>query len=114
MINYRFNEWRQTGETAEVWSPMAYRLVSKNAHVAHINGFNIGNVLYLHYVKGMTAQEIRKTPVGYGLATNLIKGILKGFSRGTYKVGIDSLEAYEIAMYMIECEPETLEKMYRN
>jgi hypothetical protein len=61
-INYRFNEWKQTGEPAEVWSPMSYRLISKNVQSQHFNGFKVGHILYLYHVKGMTAQEIKKHP----------------------------------------------------
>ncbi|WHY84690.1 hypothetical protein QNH39_18825 [Neobacillus novalis] len=109
-INYKFNQYRISGEQTEAWSPMAYRLISKNSASEHINGFKVGHILYQHHVKGLAAKEIRKTPVGYGLSTNLIKSVLKGFGSQS---GIESKEAYEIAMYMLECEPETLEKMYR-
>lgn len=109
-IDYRFNEWRASRETAEKWSPMAYRLLSKNVSSEHTNGFRIGHILYLHHIKGLSAREIKQTPVGYGIATNMIKSIIKGFGRQS---SYESLEAYEIAMYMIEHQPEVLEKMYQ-
>ncbi|HDX9655147.1 TPA: hypothetical protein ROY23_005714 [Bacillus wiedmannii] len=40
---------------------------------------------------------------------NLIKSILKGFDKQSR---VESYEVYDIAMYMIEHESETLEKMY--
>ncbi|TCP30211.1 hypothetical protein EV207_10634 [Scopulibacillus darangshiensis] len=107
-IDYGFNEFRVLGEKAEEWSPMAYRLVSKNM-TAKISGFRIGQVLYLHHIKGMSALEIKKAE-GFGLHTNMIKGILRGFGR---EAGAEALEAYTLAMYMIEHEPEMLEKMYQ-
>ncbi|WP_047981680.1 hypothetical protein [Ornithinibacillus contaminans] len=108
MINYRFNEWRNSGEPCDKWSPMAYRIVSKNTGSEQVNGFRIGHILYLHHIKGMTAKEIKEV-AGHGIATNMIKSILKGFGRLS---GYESLEAYDIAMYLVECQPEVLEKMY--
>lgn len=70
-IEYRFNEWRASGEQVKEWSPMAYKLVSKNVQSNNADGFKIGQVLYLHHVKGMTASEIRKSSAGYGLTTSL-------------------------------------------
>jgi len=109
-INYKFNQYRVSGEKAEAWSPMAYKLINKNVASDTVNGFKVGNILYLHYLKGMTAQEIRKTSVGYGIPTNTIKSIIRGFGRQS---NVESYEAYEVAMYMIEHEPEVLEQMYQ-
>ncbi|GIP62688.1 hypothetical protein J32TS6_12430 [Virgibacillus pantothenticus] len=108
-INYKFNQWRQTGETSEAWSPMAYRLVAKNVGSDTLNGYKVGNIIYLHHLKGMTAQEIKETPVGYGISTATIKSVLKGFGRQS---AVESFEAYDIAMYMVENEPGTMEQMY--
>ena len=108
-IDYRFNEWRISGEKAESWSPMAYRLINKNIDAEFLNGFNIGHILYLHHIKGLTASEIRRTSVGYGNSTNIIKSVLKGFGSQS---GYESKESYKIAMYMIEYQPEVLKKMY--
>lgn len=108
-IDYRFNEWRISGEKAESWSPMAYRLINKNIDAEFLNGFNIGHILYLHHIKGLTALEIRKTSLGYGIATNIIKSVLKGFGNQS---GYESKEAFKIAMHMIEHEPEVMDRMY--
>ncbi|MGF6947541.1 hypothetical protein QF028_000034 [Neobacillus sp. B4I6] len=108
-INYKFNQYRVSGEATEEGSAMAYRLCSKNVTSEHISGYRVGQFLYLHHIKGMTAQDIKKTPVGYGIATNMIKSILKGFGRQS---GTESVEAYEIALYMIECEPRLKMRMY--
>lgn len=108
-INYKFNEWRQSGEKVEAWSPMAYRLLSKNVSADLVNGYKVGQVLYLHYIKGMSAKEIKQSPVGYGMSASLIQSIIKGFGRQSK---VESFEAYDIAMYMVEHEPEVLERMY--
>ncbi|MEC2400916.1 hypothetical protein ABES35_08475 [Bacillus subtilis] len=109
-INYKFNQYRVSGETAEAWSPMSYRLINKNLVSDTVNGFKVGHILYLHHLKGMTVEDIRQTSVGRGIPTNTIKSILKGFGRQS---NAESYEAYEIAMYMVQNEPETLEKMYK-
>lgn len=107
-IDYRFNEWRVSGEKADAWSPMAYRLLSKNVS-EYVSGYRIGQILYLHHVKGLTAKEIRQTSAGYGLAINLIKSVIKGFGRLSSS---ETKEAYEIAKYMVKNEPEVLERMF--
>ncbi|OIU71204.1 hypothetical protein [Rossellomorea aquimaris] len=112
-IDYRFNEWRVSGEKAEAWSPMAYRLLSKNATSEHLNGFRIGQMLYLHHIEGMSAKEIKHSPVGFGLNLTVINATLRGYKRKYMSVGVETIEAYDIAMYMIEHEPEVLERMYR-
>lgn len=81
---------------------MAYGLLSKNVASESVNGFKVGQILYLYHVRGKTAQEIMALP-------NLIKSILKGFDKQSR---VESYEVYDIAMYMIEHESETLEKMY--
>lgn len=108
-INYRFNEWRQSGEKAEKWSYMATRLVSKNSEIDRVNGYTIGQVLYLHHIKGMTALEIRKSPIGLGISLDLIKSMIKGFG---VQASAEAKEAFDIAMYMVECEPESLAVIY--
>jgi hypothetical protein len=114
-IDYRFGEWRNNGEIADAWSPMAYRLLSKNIGSEQVNGFRIGHILYLHHIQGMEAKEIKQTSVGYGIATNMIKSILKGFRSKNGGAGRESIEAYEIVMGMIQNEKERtiLEKMYQ-
>lgn len=109
-INYSFNEWRVAGETAEAWSPMAYRLISKNKNVEHLSGFRIGQVLYLHHIKGLSDKEINQISYGYSKNITIIRGILRGFSKKS--VSRDSKEAYYIAKFMIVNEPEVLERMY--
>lgn len=54
-INFKFNQYRVSGKTAQAWSPMAYRLVNKNTQSENLSGFKIGHILYLHHVKGMTS-----------------------------------------------------------
>jgi hypothetical protein len=110
-INYNFNKWRVSGETAEAWSPMAYQLISKNRNVEHLSGFRIGQVLYLHHIKGLSDKDINKLSYGYCKNITILRGILKGFRKKS--VSRDSKEAYYIAMYMIEHEPEILERMYQ-
>ncbi|MCL1698319.1 hypothetical protein [Lysinibacillus sp. BPa_S21] len=105
----KFNVWKVSGKQAEVWSPMACRLVSKNTISNYMTGYRIGQILYLHHIKGMSAPEIKKV-AGFGLNTNMIKSILRGFGKDA---GIEAVEAYQIAMYMIEQEPEELEKLYQ-
>ncbi|MFD4927699.1 hypothetical protein ACFWMS_02070 [Peribacillus butanolivorans] len=112
-IDYKFNEWRVSGEQAEVWSPLAYRLYSKNVTSESVNGFRVGHILYLHHIKGMAAKEIKHSLVGFGLHLNLIKSILRGFRSRSANAGRETMEAYEIAMYLVECQPEMLEKMYQ-
>lgn len=111
-IDYRFHEWRISGEQAEAWSPLAYRLVSKNVHSDSLNGFRIGLILYLHHIKGMTAKEIQAY-MANKMLLNMIKGVLKGFSNKNQMAKPDSIEAYKIAMYMVEVQPEVLERMYQ-
>lgn len=108
-IDYKFNTWRISGEKAEGYSKMTYRLLNKNLQSDNLTGYKIGHILYLHHLKGMTAQDIKKHPVGYGSSVPTIKSVIKGFGRLS---GVESLEAYEIAMYMIEHEPEELERLY--
>lgn len=109
-IDYKFNEWRISGGKAEAWSPMAYNLLSKNINSDAIKGFRIGHILYLHHIKGLSAKEIRQTPTSCGLNTNKIKSILRGFGSQS---GVESKEAYQIAMYMIKNEPDVLKRMYQ-
>ncbi|KGA98118.1 hypothetical protein AJ85_18565 [Alkalihalobacillus alcalophilus ATCC 27647 = CGMCC 1.3604] len=109
-IDYRFNEWRVSGEQAEAWSPMAYRLCSKNSKTDLMNGYRVGDILYLHYLRGMTAKDIKQYSLGYGVSTAIIKSVLNGFGRQS---GAEAKEAYQIGMYLVENEPEMLEKMYQ-
>ncbi|EMI11501.1 hypothetical protein [Anoxybacillus gonensis] len=102
-INYKFNEWRVSGEKATAWSQNAYKLAS--IEVGRMSGMTIGAVLYLHCVKGMNASEIRKSPVAYGMATATIRGII----RGSY-----SPEAYSIFVDMLETEPEMLDRLFES
>lgn len=94
-IDYRFNTYRISGEQAEAWIPLAYRLVSKNVHSDSLNGFRIGLILYLHHIKGMTAKEIQAY-MAYKMLLNMIKGVLNGFSNKN-----------QVA------KPEVLERMYQ-
>lgn len=110
MLNYKFNQYRVSGEPVESWSPMAYRLVNKNAQSDSLNGFKVGHMLYLHHLKGMSAQEIRESSLGHGIAIATVKSVLKGFGRQS---GVGALKAYDIAIYMIQNEPEVLEQMYK-
>jgi hypothetical protein len=61
----------------------------------------------------MTAKEIKHSLVGFGLHLNLIKSILRGFRSRGANAGRETMEAYEIAVYMVNCQPEMLEKMYQ-
>lgn len=108
-IDYKFNTWRVSGERAEVLSPLVYSLLNKNISAQYLNGYTIGHILYLHHIQGMTAQEIRQHSVGKGIPLETIKSVIKGFSQ---QAGLESVEAYEIAMYLIENEPESLESLY--
>ena len=107
-IDYRFNEWRVSGEKVETWSPMAYKLVSKCMNAERANGYRIGHILYLFYYKGLSYTEIKEV-AGQGLHMSLIKGIIKGFGKDA---SMESREAFKMAMYMIEHETEVLDKMY--
>ncbi len=42
------------------------------------SGEVLGAILYLHYVKGLTVSEIRKTPIGYSIPSVHIRSIIKG------------------------------------
>ncbi|WP_191561615.1 hypothetical protein [Metabacillus idriensis] len=102
-INYRFNEWRVSGKQPTVWSQNAYSLVS--IQVGLVSGMTIGSILYLHYVKGMTASQIKKNSVAYGMTTATVRGII----RGSY-----CPEAYCIFLDMLETEPEMLDRLFGN
>jgi hypothetical protein len=100
-INYRLNEWRVSGKKAIPWSQNAYKLA--RIEVGRVSGMTIGAVLYLHYVKGMAASRIRKTPIAFGMASSTITGII----RGTF-----CTEAYSVFVKMLEAEPEMLERLF--
>lgn len=100
-INYRFNEWRVSGEQAEVWSHNAYKLA--RLEVGRVSGMTIGAILYLHFIKGMTASRIRKAPIAFGLASPTITGII----RGTY-----CPDAYCVFQEMLKTEPEKLDILF--
>ncbi|QPA33221.1 hypothetical protein ISX45_10300 [Anoxybacillus caldiproteolyticus] len=106
-IDYKFNTWRVSGEKATVWSQKAYKLV--RADVGRISGATIGAILYLHHVKGMTASEIKNSPIAWGVSLPNIKGILKGFNS---RANRESIEAYSIFMDMLETEPEMLDRLF--
>ncbi|MDG5789661.1 hypothetical protein QA612_19575 [Evansella sp. AB-P1] len=110
-INYKFNQWRQSGEQAQEWSSKAYKLLGCNTTSDTLNGYKIGKVLYLHHVKGLNAQEIRELSGKNGLPTNTVKSVIKGFSR---QAGQESILAYNTAMEMLQDEQEraVLERMY--
>lgn len=107
-IEYRFNEWRVSGGEAEVWSPMAYKLISKCINAERASGYKIGHILYLYYCKGLSNTEIKEV-AGQGLPMSLIKGIVRGFGKDA---SMEAREAFKIAMYMIEHETEVLDRMY--
>lgn len=108
-IDYRFGEWRNTGEPCDKWSPMAYRLLSKCERSPVASGYRIGQVLWLHHCKGLSPKEISQASSGYEKNINSIKGIIRGFGKDA---GAEAKEAYSIGMYMVECEPEILGRMY--
>jgi hypothetical protein len=108
-IDYRLNEWRLSGEKATEWSQKSYKLLRTNLRADIITGARIGAILYFHHVKGLTASEIRKNPVGTGVPISTIKAILKGFNSRT---GMESKEAYLIFMDMLDTEPEMLDRLF--
>jgi hypothetical protein len=106
-IDYRFNEWRVSGEQATVWSENAYKLV--RADVGRMSGMTIGAILYLHYVKGMTAGEIRKHSISNGLGISTIRAILRGFGDRASQA---TKEVYYLFVEMLENEPEMLDRLF--
>ncbi|GMO00641.1 hypothetical protein [Parageobacillus thermoglucosidasius] len=106
-IDYRFNEWMVSGEKATVWTEKAYKLA--RIEVGRVSGMTIGAVLYLHYVKGRTAGEIRKHSVSNGLGISTVRAILRGFGDRASQA---TKEAYSIFMDMLENEPEMLDVLF--
>ncbi|MGG6431923.1 hypothetical protein ACPF7I_06245 [Anoxybacillus sp. D401a] len=105
-INYKFNEWRVSGEKATAWSQKAYKLLRVNADKSCVmSAHSVGTILYLHYVKGLTAQEIKKHSAGKMLLMTTIKGILRGSH---------SPEVYCIFQDMLETEPEMLDRLFES
>jgi len=108
-IEYRFNEWRISGEKATIWSPKVYQLLRLNASNEDINGFNIGKILYYHHVKGFSPPEVKDVVKGFNLIK--IKSILRGFGR---HAGYESVQAYNTFMELLRDEPEMLDVVFGN
>lgn len=57
-IDYKFNQWRVSGEKAPQWSQKAYKLLKVNLNKNGYTGELLGVILYLYFVKGMTVSQI--------------------------------------------------------
>lgn len=102
-LTYNFNTWRVSEKKAPQWSQKAYKLMRVNINKRGYLGEILGAIMYLHFVKGMTASQIRKTPTGYNIPSVHIRSIIKG----TF-----SPEAFIIFMDMLETEPDILDRLF--
>ncbi|KAB2334130.1 hypothetical protein [Bacillus mesophilum] len=102
-IHYLFNTWRVSENQASVFSQKSYNLLRINTESKGYTGEILGAILFLHYVKGLTASEIRKTPIGYTIPSVHIKSILKGSFNP---------KAYNLFMDLLETEPEMLDNLF--
>lgn len=110
-MDYRFNTWRVSGEKAEEWSLLAYRLMRVNILAERNTGIRLGAVLYQHYVKGMSPSQIRKSPIGIGLPVTSITAIIRGYNvRGDFN---STAEVYNLFQHMLETEPEMLDMLFK-
>jgi NAD-dependent SIR2 family protein deacetylase len=99
MIDYRFNTWRVSGETAPTWSETAYKLVRAGRGI--YSGQQLAEVLYKHYVEDMTAQELNRAYPH--MSYQHIKTTLSGRYNPEVKY---------LFMQMLEQEKDTLEMLF--
>lgn len=109
-INYKFNTWQVSGEQGQEWSKKAYKLLSLNSHLETLSGWRIGAVLYFHQVKGMTASEIKKSPLGIGIPKTSIVNLLK--EKPSKYATNETSEAKQLFYNMLETEPQMLDVLY--
>ncbi|WP_182006114.1 hypothetical protein [Priestia aryabhattai] len=99
MIDYRFNEWRISGEKAPELSKRAYQLLRSTEGV--FSAQQVGEVLYLYYVKQIPKQEIRKR------FNFMPQQIVTAIFSNRFNVG-----ACTMFFEMLEHEPEMLELLF--
>lgn len=99
MVNIQFNKYYVENEKVDELSPLAYDLLRTESGLT--TGGQLGEVLYLHYVKGLPANEIFK--LFRFIPFLKIKSICNGKS---------NYLSYLIFMEMLDKEPEVLDKMF--
>ncbi|WP_125906469.1 hypothetical protein [Bacillus sp. HMF5848] len=99
-INYKFNQWRNSGETATEISEKGYELL-RSGH-GMFTGEMLGNILYRHYIQGESANALCRD------ITAIPHQTVKAVLRGSF-----SPRAFNIFMEMAETEPEELDRMFK-
>lgn len=99
MVNYKFNQWYVSGEQTTEYSKLGYELLRQQ--VGTLTGDVLGEMLYRHFVKGQSPKQIQRALKQ--ITTPAVKGLMKG----KY-----SPKAYSVFMFMLETEPEVLDRMF--
>ncbi|WP_079709886.1 hypothetical protein [Paraliobacillus ryukyuensis] len=99
-INYKFNQWRESGEATTEITERGYKLL-RSGH-GFFSGQTIGYILYKHYILGESAnvlcREFKQVP------HQTVKAVI----RGSF-----SPEAFNRFFDLVENEPEQLDKLFK-